>query len=95
MTSCSPTRWAARPGWHRVYDYWLGGEDNFAADRAVAEQVLAVMPEIPTRQAAPISAFCDPASSDPPTSGTDSSRTGSRPFMRASRDAAVTLAPLG
>ena len=30
----------------RVYDYWLGGKDNFAADRAVAEQVLAVMPEI-------------------------------------------------
>jgi len=30
----------------RVYDYWLGGKDNFAADRAVAEQVIAVMPEI-------------------------------------------------
>jgi SAM-dependent methyltransferase len=30
----------------RVYDYWLGGKDNFAADRAVAEQVLKVMPEI-------------------------------------------------
>ena len=30
----------------RVYDYWLGGKDNFAADRAVAQQVLAVMPEI-------------------------------------------------
>ena len=25
----------------RVYDYWLGGKDNFAADRAAAEQVLA------------------------------------------------------
>jgi hypothetical protein len=25
----------------RVYDYWLGGKDNFAADRAVAEQVIA------------------------------------------------------
>ncbi len=30
----------------RVYDYWLGGKDNFAADRAAAEQVLKVMPEI-------------------------------------------------
>jgi SAM-dependent methyltransferase len=30
----------------RVYDYWLGGKDNFAADRATAEQVLSVMPEI-------------------------------------------------
>jgi hypothetical protein len=25
----------------RVYDYWLGGKDNFAADRDVAEQVIA------------------------------------------------------
>ena len=25
----------------RVYDYWLGGKDNYAADREVAEQVLA------------------------------------------------------
>jgi hypothetical protein len=30
----------------RIYDYWLGGKDNFAADRAAAEQVLQVMPEI-------------------------------------------------
>jgi len=30
----------------RVYDYWLGGKDNFAADRAAAGQVLKVMPEI-------------------------------------------------
>jgi SAM-dependent methyltransferase len=30
----------------RVYDYWLGGKDNFAADRAAAEQVLQAMPEI-------------------------------------------------
>jgi len=28
----------------RVYDYWLGGKDNYAADREVAEQVLQVMP---------------------------------------------------
>ncbi len=30
----------------RVYDYWLGGKDNFAADRAAAEQVMQFMPEI-------------------------------------------------
>ena len=30
----------------RVYDYWLGGKDNFAADRAAAEQVIAVRPTI-------------------------------------------------
>ena len=30
----------------RVYDYWLGGKDNFAADREAAEQVLAGHPGI-------------------------------------------------
>jgi SAM-dependent methyltransferase len=30
----------------RVYDFWLGGKDNFAADRAAAEQVMQAMPEI-------------------------------------------------
>jgi hypothetical protein len=30
----------------RVYDYWLGGTNNYPADRAVAEQVLRFMPEI-------------------------------------------------
>jgi len=28
----------------RAYDYWLGGKDNFAADREAAERVLAVTP---------------------------------------------------
>ncbi len=28
----------------RVYDYWLGGKDNFAADREAAERVLAASP---------------------------------------------------
>jgi len=31
----------------RVYDYWLGGKDNFAADREVAEKTLVVAPETP------------------------------------------------
>ena len=30
----------------RVYDFWLGGRDNFAADRAVAERVAAAYPDI-------------------------------------------------
>jgi hypothetical protein len=30
----------------RVYNYWLGGTDNFAADRAAAEQVMASFPDI-------------------------------------------------
>jgi hypothetical protein len=30
----------------RVYDYWLGGKTNFAADREAAEQVIAVRPSI-------------------------------------------------
>ena len=30
----------------RVYDYWLGGKDNFAADREAAEAVIAVRPTI-------------------------------------------------
>ena len=29
----------------RVYDYWLGGKDNFAADRAAAQQVIETMPD--------------------------------------------------
>jgi hypothetical protein len=30
----------------RVYDYWLGGKDNFAADKAAAEAVIAVRPTV-------------------------------------------------
>ena len=33
-----------RPHQARVYDYWLGGKDNFAADREAAERALAVYP---------------------------------------------------
>jgi S-adenosyl methyltransferase len=33
----------------RVYDYWLGGKDNFAADREAAEKVLAVTPGLRAR----------------------------------------------
>jgi len=30
----------------RIYDYWLGGKDNFAADREAAKQVIEAMPGI-------------------------------------------------
>ena len=31
----------------RVYDYWLGGKDNFAADRALGEVIKDAVPEVP------------------------------------------------
>jgi hypothetical protein len=34
----------SRPNIARVYDYWLGGKDNFEADRAEAEKLLAIFP---------------------------------------------------
>jgi trans-aconitate methyltransferase len=30
----------------RVYDYWLGGKDNFAADREAGDQALAAWPDL-------------------------------------------------
>lgn len=32
------------PNVARVYDYWLDGKDNFEADRALAEDMLAIFP---------------------------------------------------
>jgi hypothetical protein len=37
----------ANPSIARVYDYFLGGKDNFASDRAVAEQLISAFPSIP------------------------------------------------
>jgi hypothetical protein len=34
----------SRPHQARVYDYWLGGKDNFAVDREAAERALAAYP---------------------------------------------------
>jgi SAM-dependent methyltransferase len=36
-----------RPSVARVYDYYLGGSHNFAVDRELAAQVLALVPETP------------------------------------------------
>jgi hypothetical protein len=33
----------------RVYDYWLGGKDNFPADRAMAEAIIQQVPTIRTQ----------------------------------------------
>jgi SAM-dependent methyltransferase len=35
------------PSIARVYDYWLGGKDNFSADREMGDRVKATVPEIP------------------------------------------------
>src|SRR5512147_125247 len=34
------------PNVARMYDYALGGKDNFAADRAAADQLFAAVPEV-------------------------------------------------
>ncbi|WP_433220759.1 SAM-dependent methyltransferase [Microtetraspora malaysiensis] len=31
----------------RVWDYWLGGKDNYAPDRQVGEEIVKVMPDLP------------------------------------------------
>ncbi|EXG80215.1 SAM-dependent methyltransferase [Cryptosporangium arvum] len=36
-----------RPSAARVYDYYLGGSHNFAVDRAMAEQAIRILPELP------------------------------------------------
>ena len=38
---------ASRPNIARVYDFWLGGKDNYAADRAEATRLLEVYPLLP------------------------------------------------
>ena len=37
---------ASRPNMGRVYDYWLGGKENFAADREEAERLLEIYPQL-------------------------------------------------
>jgi len=41
---CSFNARVAQPA--RVYDYWLGGKDNFAADRIAGEETIAAYPAI-------------------------------------------------
>src|SRR5271165_758129 len=35
------------PNIARMYDYWLGGKDNFAADREAAERLASAIPALP------------------------------------------------
>jgi len=37
----------SRPSIARVYDYWLGGKDNFAADRELAQKMCKLNPQVP------------------------------------------------
>src|SRR5208282_2561679 len=59
MTGSNPPRTPGQTGAHgiygfdsrvahpaRVYDYWLGGKDNFAADRIAGEETIAAYPAI-------------------------------------------------
>ena len=49
MTGMTPPRAgfdASRPHTARVYDYLLGGKDNFAADRAVGDQIIESIPAV-------------------------------------------------
>lgn len=38
---------ASKPSIARIYDYVLGGRDNFAADRTLADQIMQLAPTIP------------------------------------------------
>ncbi|MFB4319875.1 SAM-dependent methyltransferase [Actinomadura sp. 21ATH] len=49
MSDQQHPEWVIDPGTPsvaRMYDYYLGGKDNFAADRAAADQVVAAMPNV-------------------------------------------------
>lgn len=35
------------PNIARMYDYWLGGKDNFAVDREAADRLARALPELP------------------------------------------------
>jgi hypothetical protein len=35
------------PNIARMYDYWLGGKDNFAADREAADRMAQAIPQLP------------------------------------------------
>jgi S-adenosyl methyltransferase len=43
----SPGIDASIPNVARIYDYWLGGKDNFAADREAADRQARAIPQLP------------------------------------------------
>ncbi|GAA1716033.1 SAM-dependent methyltransferase [Fodinicola feengrottensis] len=48
MTDSDPVIDTSRPSIARVYDYALGGKDNFEVDRQVLTNMLAIDPQMPT-----------------------------------------------
>jgi S-adenosyl methyltransferase len=40
---------ASVPNAARVYDFFLGGQDNYAADRELAQKILAILPDTAAR----------------------------------------------
>jgi hypothetical protein len=46
VTDGSPELDTTVPHSARVWNYWLGGEDNYVADRLVGDQVMAMFPDI-------------------------------------------------
>jgi O-methyltransferase involved in polyketide biosynthesis len=94
---------ATKPNIARMYDYWLGGKDNFEADRKAAEAVRQTRPEVAehaldnkmfqTRAVAYVAGqgvrqFLD-IGSGLPTSPVIA--TGSTPLWRATHEAAETV----
>nr|WP_311931208.1 SAM-dependent methyltransferase [Microbispora sp. H11081] len=49
----------------RVYDYWLGGKDNFEADRQVAEAVIAASPVLCRVSGTTARSWAEPCDSSP------------------------------
>src|ERR1700753_4498278 len=96
----APAREIDVPGAHpaRVYDYWLGGKDNFPAARAAAEEVLRAKPEIRDNvranrgflaravrflaEEAGIGQFLDIGTGIPPASNTHEGAQGVQPGAR-------------
>lgn len=68
----------------RLWNYWLGGKDNFAVDRAVADQILAMVPEmggVPTARRTP--SRCRTSAAWPASPDRQRIGTGRRPASSA------------
>jgi hypothetical protein len=66
----------------RVWNYWVGGKDNFAADREAAEKVVAVMPSMPLLAKAGRRFLVDASTSSPTGIRSGSSWTSGPGFRR-------------
>jgi S-adenosyl methyltransferase len=51
MTDSSPARGSkidtTVPHSARVWNYWLGGKDNYPVDREMGDQIMAMVPDMP------------------------------------------------